>query len=647
MFCQQPSRSISCAAPSRFLAHLQVLTLITVSVLALSHPAFNQAQPAKATTVPHLVRYAGLAHDLDSKPLTGVVGVTFSLYAEQNGGAALWMETQNVQADATGRYSVLLGSTKPDGLPSELFASEQARWVGVQIEQQAEQPRTLLVSAPYALKAGDADTLGGLPASAFMHVSADEARNLGSAPARGEAASGATKIAGVGVPAQPASTVTTSGGTVNTIPMFTTATNIQNSLLTQTGTVELNASGTAAAGSAPIIWLKNNAAIQKGVNGNAIDIRFSPDKTGNVGTPNAFIHVAENGGGHNGTSIQFGTMSEGGSGASARMKITASGLVGIGTLSPASWLEVDSQSNTLNGGAVNGGNAVNGSMGSGSTGLVATGGNGDLSIDASGDGGTGLVAQGGSSTSIPGTGVVAQGGFGQQTGEGGSGISATGIGEPNGDGSGGFFEGGNFGGFGDGIDVTAGSGVAGFFNGNVTVTGSISAGTKDFKIDHPLDPANKYLVHASVESSEMKNIYDGTVTTNAEGSATVSLPSWFEALNTDFRYQLTVIGQFAQAIVSRKVQNNQFTIKTSIPNVEVSWQVTGVRHDAYAMANPLIVEEDKDVRLRGFYIHPELHGAPAERQIEWARHPRMMKTMQQHRQQMNKKAAQLKTSARE
>ena len=308
---------------------------------------------------------------------------------------------------------------------------------------------------------------------------------------------------------------------------------------------------------------------------------------------------------------------------------------------PGSTLEVDSKSSSLNGGAINGGSAVSGTMDGGSTGLVATGGDGDLSIDASGNGGDGLHAQGGDSTSIPGTGLVAQGGFGDQTGEGGSGISATGIGEPNGDGSGGFFEGGNGGGgFGDGLNATAGSGYAGFFSGNVTVTGTLSATVKNFKIDHPLDPANKYLVHASVESSEMKNIYDGTVTTDAEGNATVSLPSWFEALNTDFRYQLTVIGQFAQAIVSRKVQNNQFSIKTSIPDVEVSWQVTGVRHDAYAMANPLVVEEQKGARLSGFYINPELHGAPAERQIEWARHPRMMKKMEQQRQQIKQKAAQ-------
>ena len=155
--------------------------------------------------------------------------------------------------------------------------------------------------------------------------------------------------------------------------------------------------------------------------------------------------------------------------------------------------------------------------------------------------------------------------------------------------------------------------------------GAIIAGTKDFRIDHPLDPANKYLTHASVESSEMMNIYTGNVTTDGRGEATVALPDWFEVLNTDFRYQLTVIGQFAQAIIGQKIARHQFTIRTSVPNVEVSWQVTAVRHDAFAKANPLQVETEKEARLKGFFIHPELYGAPPERQMEWARHPQMMK----------------------
>jgi hypothetical protein len=130
----------------------------------------------------------------------------------------------------------------------------------------------------------------------------------------------------------------------------------------------------------------------------------------------------------------------------------------------------------------------------------------------------------------------------------------------------------------------------------------------------------------------MMNIYTGNVTTDTQGLATVKLPAWFESLNTDFRYQLTVIGQFAQAIITRKIENHQFTIKTNAPNVEVSWQVTGVRRDAFAKAHPLVVEEEKDGRTKGFYIHPDLYGAPQEKQIEWVRHPEMMKHMEEQRE---------------
>jgi len=154
---------------------------------------------------------------------------------------------------------------------------------------------------------------------------------------------------------------------------------------------------------------------------------------------------------------------------------------------------------------------------------------------------------------------------------------------------------------------------SGFFAGNLTVTGAITAGTKDFKIDHPLDPANKYLYHTSVESPDMLNIYNGNITTDENGSATVELPNYFEALNRDFRYQLTVIGQFAQAVVAEEISHNRFTIRTSQPSVKVSWQVTGIRQDAWANAHRSPAEEDKPAEERGTYLHPELYGASADK----------------------------------
>ncbi|MEO5721448.1 MAG: hypothetical protein ABIR71_08270 [Chthoniobacterales bacterium] len=166
------------------------------------------------------------------------------------------------------------------------------------------------------------------------------------------------------------------------------------------------------------------------------------------------------------------------------------------------------------------------------------------------------------------------------------------------------------------------NGWAGRFNGpvdiigNLFVAGSVSKQAGSFKIDHPLDPANKFLSHSFVESPEMMNIYNGNVTTDATGSATVTLPAYFSALNRDFRYQLTVMGQFAQAIVSRKIiADNTFTIRTDKLGVEVSWQVTGVRQDAYAKENPIVVEEAKSAAEDGKYLYPAGFGAGEEQRI--------------------------------
>lgn len=191
-------------------------------------------------------------------------------------------------------------------------------------------------------------------------------------------------------------------------------------------------------------------------------------------------------------------------------------------------------------------------------------------------------------------------------------------------GPGGLFVGGsNAGSGGPGVGVEAicsgANCVAGYFSGNVHVTGAITAGVKDFKIDHPLDPANEYLVHAAVESSEMKNIYDGVIVLDRNGQATVELPNWFETLNGDFRYQLTAVGASSPGLfVSQKIFGNQFKIAGGAPGVEVSWQVTGVRQDAFAKANPLAVEQAKSEVERGYYLHPELYGEGRERGVEWA-----------------------------
>src|ERR1017187_6329456 len=198
--------------------------------LALSVVPLTLAQtPAEtASALPHLVRFGGTVKDLDGNPLTGVVGITFALYSEPTGGAALWLETQNITADSNGHYVALLGSTKPDGLPTDVFTSEQARWVGVQISGQAEQPRVLLVSAPYALKAGDAETLGGLPPSAFMLANGSQGAASTAKGASAPAAAGAQKNS---VP--PANPAVTGKGVVDYIPMWDTTSDIVDSIIFQ------------------------------------------------------------------------------------------------------------------------------------------------------------------------------------------------------------------------------------------------------------------------------------------------------------------------------------------------------------------------------------------------------------------------------
>jgi hypothetical protein len=183
------------------------------------------------------------------------------------------------------------------------------------------------------------------------------------------------------------------------------------------------------------------------------------------------------------------------------------------------------------------------------------------------------------------------------------------------------------------------SGFAGVFLGKVRVTGLLSKSGGGFEIDHPLDPANQYLRHSFVECPEMLNVYSGNVTTDDAGEASVALPDYFEALNHDFRYQLTVVGQFAQAIVSEEIRHNQFTIKTDQPRIKVSWQVTGTRQDPWAAANPIAVEEAKAAEEKGRYLHPELYARPEEAIIH--RSPQHENQLRRTREDQLQRAAQL------
>jgi len=795
------------------------LVVLPAAVVVFAQTPSNSLPSAAASSLPAMVRFTGTAHDAAGKPLNGIVGVTFAFYKEQQGGAPLWLETQNITADARGRYTAMLGASRAAGLPLDLFQAGDARWLGVTISGQPEDARVLLLAVPYALKAHDAETVGGLSPSAFVLAAPTLATSAMLTTQSEKSAS------------LPPSTTITGSGTAGFLPDFTGAATIGNSALFQTGVsptakIGVNTATPAAAldviGTATIRGLFTLPAIAvataaTGKNSQPLALVSSAfnstSKTSvtqnfrwqaepvnnNTATPSATLNLLFGSGTATPSEKGLKIASTGkitfaagqsfpGTGAGtvtsvsltapvADFKVTGSPLTSAGTLALA-WKVAPASADTANaivkrdgtgsfnvtgisgsgtissntsiGTAISGvtsavgGAAVSGvskatggapavgvagssesptAFSSGVSGLdgTATAATGSVTIgvqgqsqslwgigvlgfngpagvtkefrdsaggqqvgvwgDAEDNGGplegvgvvgtsdTGIAvlaenntgsafpalvavggsgANGGANPGVPGISTTGGSGgccdseaFG---GAGASGIIAqggasAGLQGPE-TGVGGSFAGGSTGnctGVACGADGMlampgvgpdgAAAGMAGEFFGDIDVQGQIFAGTKDFRIDDPLDPANKYMLHASVESSEMMNIYTGNVTTDASGEAIVPLPNWFEALNTDFRYQLTVIGQFAQAVVSREVEGHQFAIRTSAPNVKVSWQITGVRQDAYAKAHPLVVEQEKNARERGYYIRPELYGAPEEKQIEWARHPQLMRQM--------------------
>jgi len=708
-----------------------VFALFTILAFSLFLNAQQLAPSATvAAIVPRLVNFSGTAVNAQGKPLSGITGITFSIYKDQTEGSPLWMETQNIQADVRGNYSIQLGATKSDGLPVELFASGEARWLGVRVNGGEEQPRVMLLSVPYALKAGDAATIGGLPPSAFV---------LAAPPSAGAAGSGGDVASSNSVPGAPppASTVTTTGGTVNALPLWTTATNVQSSAITQTGigatakiginttapttaldvhggsvirgTFVLPATGTVTASAGKVSQPENfvassfSSATSTPVNqtfqwqatptnnntsnpGATLNLLYGlgatvPAQTGLRIGPKGIIGFAP---GQTFPGTGPGTVtSVGFSAPSSDFTVSGSPVTGSGTLglswniAPAfankpnaivkrdangsftagtiSAYEIIGSNYTADGAAVFALDYAN------SYGLHAVSAN--IGVYAEG------LSEGVSGISSGGTGVYGQGLFGvlglgdrygvygvsQGTNADADGVhgetdsaAASGVAGVNNAGGAGIYGVGGNGvigssGIAGGVGVGAynsstgdalfaenqSGGFAAFFLGDVDVDGNFSKAGGSFKIDHPFDPANKYLYHSFVESPDMMNIYNGNVILDGNGEAFVPLPEWFQELNRDFRYQLTCLDGFAPIYVAQRVQGNRFKIAGGKPGMEVSWQVTGVRQDAWANAHRIPVEQLKPEKERGSYLHPELFGAPAEKSIAWARHPETMKRVKE------------------
>jgi hypothetical protein len=763
-------------------------------------PPARAQKPEAATgeTVPSLVQFSGTLKDSAARPVSGVASVTFAIYSEQEGGAALWSETQNVLADGSGHYSVLLGAATANGVPGELFGTGQSRWLGVTVARQPELPRVLLASVPYALKAGDAETLGGLPASAYVTTESLQALNARPAttvlPGATIVASGAAAAQGVasasGISGDAASqsasqSVTqatpTGSGTTDYIPLWTSASNLGNSILYQTnsrigvgtttpqvtldvngdsifrGSFQLVPQGTATASTgqlshsyqweastynsstkAPVTTAFGFRATPQGNNtanptssldlyygpggGTLTDtglsisntgvITFVPSQTFNgsivsastfsfpyttAGNPNMlsiggapilstagsltniFLGYEAAGGGN----ITSAATSNVAVGDTALLAVT-SGAANTAVGTQAIQSNTSGAANTAIGAAAlfntsttNNNTAVGYEAGFDNTGSLntyvgsgANGGNGAYNtvIGATASVGAGVsystaIGYGatvtqtdsivlGAPATLVGIGtnapistldVSAPGGSSYiapnpiaafNATQGGipaldfntSAISTTGTYNPSvriavldetSQGEGNviaFYANKVGGGLNNGLQQT----FAVDAKGNAYVTGTLSKAGGSFKIDDPIDPANKYLSHSFVESPDMMNIYNGNVTTDAKGYATVEMPAWFEALNRDFRYQLTTINSFSRATVSRELKDGKFRIRTSQPHVKVSWMVTGIRQDAWANAHRIPTEEEKPADQQGRYLHPELFGAGPDKTVKAA-----------------------------
>jgi hypothetical protein len=577
---------------------------ISIALLALLGLSAITAQPARPQTpetaqasatqrsVPRLVQFNGTLKDVLARPLTGVVSVTFAIYAEQDGGTSLWSETQNVIADASGHYNTVLGVATVGGVPTELFATGQSRWMSVAVARQQEMPRVLLASVPYALKAADAETLGGLPAAAYVTT-----QSLAAISAKSVAPSTNNPDVAphTGSPTVVPAVTPTGGGTTDYIPLWTSGTTLGNSVLFQTG--------------GNVGFNNNKPAALLDVAGNSIfrgSFQLMPGGTATASAGDSSHSMQWNASVYNSTTKTAQNLGLG----------FRAVPVDNNTSAPSAQLDLFY--------GPGGGTLTDVGFSISSLGLVTIYGspslnNGDLvriePPDTSGLYAIFALQAYGSSASSTG-------------GYGGDGVVGYGGSAQNGysDGVGGSFEGGSGASGGDAISGSAGSGFAGNFLGDVSVSGTLTATMKNFKIDHPQDPANKYLVHSSVESSEMMNIYTGNVVLDSNGAAIVQLPSWFEAENADFRYSLSAVGAPAPNLyVAEEVSGNQFKVAGGRAGQKISWLLTAVRQDAYAKANPLVVEEAKKPKEQGYYLNPKLYGQAEEKGLEWARHPEMMK----------------------
>jgi hypothetical protein len=543
-------------------------------------------------SVPRLVNLSGEYRPADGSSPLPLETVTLRIYSQASGGVPLWQETQTVAVDRFGLYNVVLGATQRDGIPQNIFSSSDAQWLTVSFARDGsvEGARTRLTSVPIALRAADAETLGGLPASAYQLAIPTTSGGATSADVRAAVAGTSGNDAAATSPQpgassadspRPKAVMTGAAGYISryvsstdvgisdlyeingyfgfntTTPQDIIHSRFSNSDGTLTGLAVQNMGSSPLSYSGMLFYDQNGAVAQFQGFGNATH-EYRINNVASSGSINFML---------GGTSL---------------FKVDSTNAVVVGNPATAE--------------------ATSGFAAAQLEVRTAAGRHGIFARKAQSDTFTSAIhARSGTSITTPGPLIKSLVSLDDFIDYGGNYAILAMNNLTN------------------GTAIRAqgnGTGYAGDFVGNVNVSGTLSKGAGSFKIDHPLDPEHKYLLHSFVESPDMMNVYNGNAILDGEGGAVISLPDWFQALNRDFRYQLTAVGAPGPNLyVAEKIAGNQFRIAGGTPGGEVSWQVTGIRQDPFANANRIPVELAKAPDDVGKYLHPKAYHMPAERAI--------------------------------